>query len=532
MPIVSLARTQGLSAARAAFARALDIIGGRSSWWPAFVLATSILLLRMAPIEWGQNEINYMNLALKSVAPERFPALSAIFDESEARFASFGLLGLLAKAFGLDGALVIGRLANIVAYAAALATLARAWRLSLVEITLGLVVFLVGSQNYFAGEWLFSGVEPKTLAYPAAIFAIAWASQGAGGRALSAAALATYFHFLVGGFWAMATLLLLAIRGTPLPRVARLGAIYAGTVLPLLLILIQERLLAPAPDLSGLDLSLNQIYGAFRNPHHVAPFASVGSFRSWIPGIAEMAAASLSLALAWTTHSASRPLAAWLLALHGYLAVCFVLAFLDRGTHVLAPFIIFRPNSLILLFALLFLVSWLHEVLPAAGERGLTALALGALIVYAPPPLAYIALHVAQAKQIPITPHLTAVPEAMIKWLRETTGPKAVVVVEPTAATNWQTPWIAFERRIDRPTLVHFKFVPTAPQDLARWYRLVRWREAVFVGACGRLEEQPIDYLVVVQHSTLERMARCGRVVWHRDGYGVIAVGKMPGNLS
>ena len=530
---VTSARAQGLSITRAALARALDIVGGRSSWWPAFTLATWILLLRMAPIEWNQNEINYMDLALKSVAPERFPALTAIFDESAARFVSFGLLGLLADALGLDLALVIGRLANIVAYAAALATLARAWRLSLVEIALGLVVFLVASQNYFAGEWLFSGVEPKTLAYPAAIFAIAWASQGAGGRALSAAALATYFHFLVGGFWAVAALLLLAIRGTPLPRVARLGAIYAGTVLPLLLVLIHERLFAPAPDLSGLDLSLNQIYGAFRNPHHVAPFASVGSFRSWIPGIAEMAAVSLLLALAWTTtRGASRPLAAWLLALHGYLAVCFVLAFLDRGTHVLAPFIIFRPNSLILLFALLFLVSWLHEVLPAIGERGLTALALGALIVHTSPPLTDIAFHVAQAKQIPITPHLTAAPEAMIDWLRETTSPKAVVIVEPTPATNWETSWIAFERRIDRPTLVHFKFVPTAPQDLARWYRLVRWREAVFAGACGLLEKQPVDYLVVVQHSTLERMTRCGRVVWHRDGYGVIAVGKMPGNLS
>ena len=120
----------------------------------------------------------------------------------------------------------------------------------------------------------------------------------------------------------------------------------------------------------------------------------------------------------------------------------------------------------------------------------------------------------------------------MIDWLRETTSPKAVVIVEPTPATNWETPWIAFERRIDRPTLVHFKFVPTAPQDLARWYRLVRWREAVFAGACGLLEKQPVDYLVVVQHSTLERMTRCGRVVWHRDGYGVIAVGKMLDNLS
>src|SRR5215207_3636236 len=83
---VTSARAQGLSATRAALARALDIVGGRSSWWPAFAFATWILLLRMAPIEWNQNEINYMALALKSVAPERFPALTAIFARERGPF--------------------------------------------------------------------------------------------------------------------------------------------------------------------------------------------------------------------------------------------------------------------------------------------------------------------------------------------------------------------------------------------------------------------------------------------------------------
>ena len=54
---------------------------------------------------------------------------------------------------------------------------------------------------------------------------------GAGGRALSAAALATYFHFLVGGFWAVAALLRKAFRGMPLRGSRALDAIVGGEVL-------------------------------------------------------------------------------------------------------------------------------------------------------------------------------------------------------------------------------------------------------------------------------------------------------------
>lgn len=525
MSVISGTPIQGLLATRVALARALDGIGVKSSWWLTFMLVAGVLLLIMPPIEWFQNEINYIDLALQFVAPERFPETSAVFDESATRFASFGLLGLVAEAFGRDGAMVAGRVATILAYAAALAALACAWRLSPVDITLGLLSFVMIGQSYFAWEWLFGAVEAKTLAYPAAIFAIAWATRGADGLAVVAAALATYFHFLVGGFWAAAILLLLVIRGTPFPRVARLGAAYTGIVAPLLAILVYERHFAPALDISGLDLSLNEIYAVFRNPHHVAPFASLDQFRGWIRGIAEMAAASMLLVLVWATCHSLRSLAAWLLALHGYLALCFSLAFLDRSTHFLAPLYLFRPNALILLLTLLILISWVRTVLPALGVRALAALTVCILIVSAPRFLAPIALHVAHAKPIPTMPRFeTAAPEMMIEWLRTNTLPNAVVVVEPGQATNWEPRWIAFERRVDRPTLVHFKFVPTAPHDLARWYRLIRWREAVFDGACGRVREQPVDYLVIVEPSTLEKLAQCGRIVWHRDSYSVIAV--------
>jgi hypothetical protein len=182
---------------------------------------------------------------------------------------------------------------------------------------------------------------------------------------------------------------------------------------------------------------------------------------------------------------------------------------------------------MVLLFTIFLLLSWLREALKEE-HRGLVmgTFALAALVLYTPPTLAAIAIQVARAQSIPNTPELGATPKAMIEWLRENTTPDAVVVVQPTEVTNWETAWIAFERRTDRSTLVSSKFVPTLPQDLARWYQLIRWREAVFAGACGRLKEQPVDYLVVVQSSTLEKVAGCGNLVWHRDGYAIVAVGE------
>ena len=88
-------------------------------------------------------------------------------------------------------------------------------------------------------------------------------------------------------------------------------------------------------------------------------------------------------------------------------------------------------------------------------------------------------------------------------------------------------PWLAFERLIDRPTLVSFKFVPTQKADIARWYRLVRWRKAVFEGDCGRTSEHPADYLVTLNVATLARVAVCGDIVWTNGTYGVVRIASL-----
>src|SRR5260370_36606047 len=96
-----------------------------------------------------------------------------------------------------------------------------------------ILVFVIGQQSYFGGEWLFFGVEAKTFAYAAVIAALALALRNRRTSALMLTVLATYFHFLVGGFWALAIVVLIALHTRSYLRAAQFLAIYTILGLPL-----------------------------------------------------------------------------------------------------------------------------------------------------------------------------------------------------------------------------------------------------------------------------------------------------------
>ncbi|KPJ89904.1 MAG: hypothetical protein AMJ53_15300 [Gammaproteobacteria bacterium SG8_11] len=78
-----------------------------------------------------------------------------------------------------------------------------------------------------------------------------------------------------------------------------LGLLYVGIVLPIILLLIYEHLIAPVPDISDLDQTLNKVYAEFCASSHFAPFVSLSKFKTWIPGISAMLAVTFLLTLAF-----------------------------------------------------------------------------------------------------------------------------------------------------------------------------------------------------------------------------------------
>ena len=493
--------------------------------WTALAVAV-VLTLQIEPFAgWGGNEVHYFDLGLRSVRPEQFGPNHAAFDHSVARFASFAILGGTVVLFGYDIALITLRFAAIVAYAIAFSYLARCLKLSRTETLIALMLFVLVGQCYFAAEWLFAGVEGKVFAY-AAIFAsigLAWRDKDL--AAVGVAAVATYLHFLVGGFWAVAVIGLIGLKTGNVLRMGGALLTYTVLCLPIFAILLYEWFIAPMPNISDLDLTINQIYSAFRNPHHVAPFS--GQLHAWLPGISWMVAATCLVAiLAWQEQdSERRALARWLLVMYTYLILSFVLSYFDRHTYLLGPLILFRPNSLILLLTIMLGALWLRQALRRDGARTLVIIMLAVGIGFAVPRATSFA-HALLSPQLPLTRMLTPNERELVAWLRGNTPPDATVVIEPTKKTDWTVPWLAFERLIDRPTLISYKFVPTQKADIARWYRLVRWRKAVFEGDCGRLSEHPADYLVTLNVATLTRVAVCGDLVWTNGTYGVVRIAR------
>ena len=487
--------------------------------WTALAVAV-VLTLQIEPFRgWSGNEIHYFDLGLRSVRPEQFGPNHAAFDHSVGRFASFAILGGTVVLFGYDIALITLRFVAIVACAIAFAYLARCLKLSRAETSIALMLFVLVGQSYFAGEWMFAGVEGKVFAYAAIFAAIGLAWRDKDLAAVGVAALATYLHFLVGGFWAVAVIGLIGLKSGNVLRMGGALLAYTALCLPMLAILLYEWFFAPMPDISDLDLTITQIYSAFRNPHHVAPFS--GELRAWLPGIGWMAAATCLMAiLACQEHSERRLLARWLLVMYTYLILAFVLSYFDRRAYLLGPLILFRPNSLLLLLTIMLGALWLRQALKD-GARTLVVITLAVGIGFAVPRAVSFADTLLNP-QLPLARMLTPNERELVAWLRGNTPPDATVLIEPTAQTDWTVPWLAFERLIDRPTLVSFKFVPTQKADIARWYRLVRWRKAVFEGDCGRLSEYPADYLVTLNVATLTRMAVCGDIVWTNGTYGVV----------
>lgn len=500
-------------------------------WLALTLIATVLASPMMLPMEWLQNEVNYFDLAFQHVRPDLFTENHAVRDGSQGRFFSFALIGGLIDAVGFDMAKIALSLILMVALAAAYAWLALTLGLSVLEGALALAVFLLTPQSFLGHEWIFRGVEAKVMAYVAVFACLAFAWRGRWLALALTGALATYFHFLVGGFWTMAALGLLGMAACGGWRAALKGfGLFTLITAPLVWILAAERIGAPPADLSGLPSGLPEIYAVFRNAHHVAPFLSAGDFAvNWLGGVLLAAAAA---AIFWRAArgrtGAPRVLALWLCALNAYVLLAMGVAFLDRHTHVLASLYLFRPAALILLLSVIGAIALLRDTAGPAW-RGMALAAAALTAAAAAPGILIAAKDFAKAPRLTLTRDLDPDTRAMAAWVRANTAPDAVVLVAPGADRSWSdamAPRLVLERLMQRPTLVNWKFVPTLDAELARWYRLLKLREAVFFdGDCARLADTPVQYLVVFGAPEDAPAAACGAAVWRNDGYAVLQVG-------
>ena len=72
--------------------------------------------------------------------------------------------------------------------------------------------------------------------------------------------------------------------------------------------------------------------------------------------------------------------------------------------------------------------------------------------------------------------------------------------------------------------MVSWKFAPTYPTDVLRWYDLIQRRERYFAEGCAEPMLPKVKLLVVFQKDVAERMRHCGERLWEHGDAVLIGV--------
>ena len=478
-----------------------------------FAAMALLFLLMLAPTAFNGNEEQYFQMGYRRVAPEQFTQYHSMFDSSNARIVSETVIGKAVLWFGYEYAHAVLRCLLALLYSLGLAMFFSAVGVAVLEALFIVAVFCTMGEQLLGAEWLFKGVETKTLAYGLVIPAFALACRQRWVAAVALTAGATYLHFLVGGFWTLLLLLFQSWQQREMRPVAKNALLFVIVVTPLLL-LIAPQSASGLLTTTSQGLTADFIYAQIRAPYHMAPFVALYSFWAWLPGV--VIACALIAVLSGLQRNKLLP-AFGFVPLTGllYLLLALVVAYFDRHTQYLGKLYLFRPSSLTLFFAIAaIVVSFRRE--GSNGSRYVFVLVCAAFVgVY---------LFGVMKTQIDIMRTAPAIPyeRELVDEIEQNSSPQDIVLLEPF--NEMDTDFERLHRLIPRPTLVSWKFVPTIPAEILRWYELIQKRERLFATGCAEPMQPPVRLLVVFSEEVAERMRQCGELVWQRGNTSLIRV--------
>ena len=380
--------------------------------------------------------------------------------------------------------------------------------------------YLVAGQALMGGEGFMGVVDPKVFSYAFGILAFAEAGSLRSRWPLVAilSALAVYFHFQIGGLWfAISMLLMLATSGSwrgPLQAAPLVLVLIA----PVFMALISDHMRFSATVRPEGMPSADYIYAVLRAPHHLAPFAETGGWK-------KLAARGLGYSLViaagalYTLRERDRSLrgvAIVVLVLAAYQFVAVGLSWLDRETLALAKFYLFRPAATLLLLSLFMLAAlWRTRTTNSPGVRLLPLAAIVALF------LVQVGSRTLSGQLAPFDPAT----RLMVEEVRKRTSPSDPILLDTALDGR-----LSLIRKLDRQTVVTWKFVPTNPPDIYRWWDLMQRREQTFSGDCFKADPA-VRFLVSIAHRA-STLAQCGRIVWSNEAYLLIEIERAEAALS
>lgn len=481
-------------------------INSRSAHWLIFGLL-ALNLLTFVP---QTNEENYLLYAKQFADSDWIPDSFMATEFPGSRLLFETLFAQIIQLVGFEGTVFLGRLSAYFLLAIPLALIFRKLNFSNVKVLLLLQTFVLTKQSFYAGEWIFGGIEAKSLAYIFIFWAILSFFRQKYYRAITLVILATYFHVLIGGWFAISAFLVLLFQGLPFIQLVKLGLFYGISILPLLLYLMNG-IFASKLAVDSTNINLDYIYVYFRNKHHLGLFASFDFF--FRRHFFNIGLATTVVFYLWYSQKvrAFFKLSNDLSLLRNFVFAMSTIGFIYIGIGLMdnlffelsGGFMLksypFRMQALALLFSMILGMAFFtrtekqQHIWQKSRAYFLVLVSLIAVIRFG----------------VNVNSMLTYQNDvnynAVIDYLKnETPKPSTVLVLNQANKStddnrHKNTTALDLMRRTERDIFVHYKFVPTTAQKMAEWYKrleLVRMAEQDSRLVAGIAENYKIDYVL------------------------------------
>ena len=268
--------------------QALKRITKTINGWSLNLLIFMLLISNYCIYGLNGNEEMYMQLAKQFYDPTWIRDSFTLTQFPSNRLLYQYFAGFLLEFFKFEVAAQIGRFFIAGLFAFPLARLFRHFKISNLEALLLLQLVFIPQQSFIASSWMFLSFESKGLSYPFILWAIYYLLKNDYLKVVLLAALATYFHVLVGLWFFLAVSLYQVFQSETFKDIIIRGLGYTVLVLPMVAYLASEILFSEAP--ADFTTSIDWIYTYYRNPHHTTPFrAGEGYFMShWFEGCVQL----------------------------------------------------------------------------------------------------------------------------------------------------------------------------------------------------------------------------------------------------
>jgi hypothetical protein len=490
-----------------------------TSYWTLALVILPLLILSLPPTgQLSGNEEAYFAIADHYFTDDLDTVPQPLLGGMPHTIAFALIANPMIEGFGYELTQIIGRLLTAVLYALALASLFARLGLNVLEALLVVGVFIVADQALVGHEWMLYGFEPKTLAYPALLFALSQFLSDRPARTFVWLAVATTVHVQVGAMWFVFVCAAWFIDGLGWRRLVPGALLYSLLIVPIAWIVLSQhanQLIPGASVATGSEPTTDWIVTYEGFPQFAHPFVTRWELLHWLPGLCLMIAILPVIAAIGVRTTGSERRLAWLnVVVLAFLAVATVITALDPSGWS-GRLLLFRPGGPLLLTCLLQLVLALRHLIADADR--VRAVAVAVLLTLA------IGVPVTAAEKAGdiVFRHKTQQRTAeVVAFIHTQTPGSSTLLIEPRLEKDF----LSLPRVAERHALVLFQFLPSRDPDILEWYRRRQFQARLFAEGCAAVAGYEVDYLIASTPTAHSLAASCGQVVLVSDQFAVVRI--------